>query len=233
MVLLRLYADCFRRASRAVRRSPWTLALPVLYLAALVVAGILLAPLGIIGGFLNAIAGDLCISSCLYFLAQAVAGSPARPAELKNSFLAYFWPVVSFYFVMWIASWLLKAALAANPQADKIQLALWGVAAVLLSAVPEVVYQKSEVSGLRIVGESVRFIQTYWIEWLIPNLLLLAAVIGAGWGLLLVPFGLYLIPPVVGALAYLAMLFRGNLFHLLDNHSPHQLKMRYRGRPAA
>src|SRR4051812_16195059 len=158
MVLLRLYADCLRRALAGARRSPWTLGLPIVYLAITLVAGILLSPLGMVGGFAQAIISDLCLSSFLYFVGQAVAGSPSRLAELKDSFLAYFWPVVSFYFVVWVAEWLLGAALAANPQKEKIELALAGVAFVLLNAVPEVIYQKSEVSGLRIVGHSVRFI---------------------------------------------------------------------------
>jgi hypothetical protein len=233
MVLLRLYADCLRRAFAGARRSPWTLGLPIVYLAINLVAGIVLSPFGLVGSFALVIVADLCTSSFLYFVGQTVAGSPSRPSELKDSLLAYFWPVVSFYFVVWVANWVLDLALAANPQKEKIELALAGVAFVLLNAVPEVIYQKSEVSGLRIVGHSVRFIQTQWIEWFIPNLLLVAAIVGATVGLMRVPFGLYLEPLVVGALSYFAFLFRGNLFYLLDNHSPHQLKLRYRGRPAA
>ena len=233
MVLLRLYADCLRRSLVAARRSPWTLGLPIGYLAALFVFGILIAPLGQIGGFLQMIALDLCTSSFLYFVARAVAGSPSRPSELKNSFLVYFWPVVSVYFVIWVAQLLLGLTLHANPQAEKIELALAGVVFVLLNAVPEVIYQKSEAGGLRIVSASVRFIQVYWIEWFIPNLALAAAVYGVLHGLARVPYGLYLSPLVVGALAYFVMTFRGNLFNLLDNHSPHQLKMKYRRRPAA
>ncbi len=233
MTLLRLYADCFRRTGGAIRRSPWTLALPIVYALILVVAGVLLSPLGMIGTFIANIISDLCISSFLYFLAQSVAGSPSRPSELKDSFLVYFWPVISFYFVIWIASWLLGAALRANPQGEKIELALFGVAAVLLNAVPEVIYQKSEVGGLGIVAASVRFIQTHWIEWFIPNLLLGGVVYGAIAVLLYVPYSLFIVPPVVGALAYFIMTFRGNLFSLLDRHSPHQLKMKYRGKTAA
>src|SRR5262245_25579097 len=129
MLYLRLYADCFARALAAVRKSPWTLALPMVYLAISLAASIVLAPLGILGGMLLMVVADLCTSSFLYFVAQAVQSTPSRTSELKQSFLAYFWPVVSFGFIVWITSTMLGYALAAHPQGGKIQLAILGVAA--------------------------------------------------------------------------------------------------------
>lgn len=228
MLYLRLYLDCLRRAATGVRKSPWTLALPMIYLAINVVAGILVSPLGIVGGFIMVIVADLCTSSFLYFVGEAVRSTPARPRELQRSFLAYFWPVVSFGFVLWMTRTILGYALAANPQAARIQLAVWLCAAVLLNAVPEVIYQKAEVGGIAIISESIRFIQRHWIEWFIPNALLLAGSWFAIQALMRLPFGLLLVPPVGGALVYLVATFRGNLFHLLETTSPYQLKMRYR-----
>jgi hypothetical protein len=227
---LRLYWDCLRRAVKAARKSPWTLALPVVYLAILIVAGILLAPLGIIGVFLAGIIGDLCTSSFLYFVGQAVLGSPSRPSEMKRSFLVYFWPVVSFGFVIWFAARILHYALVANPNGGVIQLGIWAVAAVLLNAVPEVIYQKGDVRGIAIIAASARFIQEHWIEWFIPNLVLGAALYGVAMALARVPFGLFLVPVIGGALLYLAATFRGLLFHELETTSPYQRRMRYRAR---
>jgi hypothetical protein len=230
MHMLRLYWDCLRRALKGGLKSPWTLTLPVAYLGIVIVAGIMLAPLGIIGSFLVGIISDLCTSSFLYFVAQAVLGSPSRPSELKRSFLAYFWPVVSFGFVMWFVMRILHYALVANPNGGVIQLGILAIAAVLLNAVPEVIYQKGDVSGLAIIAASARFIQEHWIEWFVPNILLGAALYGVTMTLLKVPFGLFLVPFVGGALLYLAATFRGLLFHELETTSPYQRRMRYRGR---
>jgi hypothetical protein len=230
MDTLRLYWDCLRRAVKGVLKSPWTLMLPVAYLGIVMVAGMLLAPLGIVGGFLVGIISDLCTSSFLYFVAQAVLSSPSRPSEMKRSFIAYFWPVVSFGFVMWFVMSMLRYALAANPNGGVIQLGILAIAAVLLNAVPEVIYQKGDVSGLAIIAASVRFIQEHWIEWFVPNVALGAALYGVTMLLLRVPFGLFLVPIVGGALIYVATTFRGVLFHELETTSPYQRRMRYRAR---
>jgi hypothetical protein len=229
MIYLYLYADCFVRAFRGVLKSPWTLALPMVYAGAIELARTLLGGFGIVGGFAMGILVDLCTSSLLYFTAQAVLGSPSRISEMKKSFLEYFWPVVSFGFVIWIAITMLGFALASNPQASRIQLAVLLVAAVLLNAVPEVVYQKSQIGGLAIIAESAKFIQEHWVEWFIPNVLLGGLIAVATFGLLLLPFGVVVVPFVVGALTYFVFAFRGNLFHLLDTTSPFQLRVRYHG----
>jgi hypothetical protein len=227
MHYLRLYADCVRRAAQAVRKSPWTLLLPMFYWALGELAQRLLGPLGMVGGFLLVIVSQLMASSFLYFVGQSVVGSPSRVAELKQSFLAYFWPVVSFGFVTWMATMGLSLVLAGNPQGEKIQLGIVLVAAVLLNAVPEVIYQKAEVNGLGIVMESVRFIQRHWIEWFIPNLVLAAAFYFTLMGVARLPYSLLLAPPLLGAIVYVAATVRGNLFHVLDTTSPYQLRMRY------
>ena len=45
---------------------------------------------------------------------------------------------------------------------------------ILLNAAPEVIYQRGSRGGLETVQRSVRFLQANWIEWGIPNLLILA-----------------------------------------------------------
>jgi hypothetical protein len=163
-------------------------------------------------------------------VAQAVLGSPSRPSEMGRSFLAYFWPVVSFGFVMWLAVRILSYALVATPNGMVIQLGIWAAAAVLLNAVPEVIYQKDDVNGVAIITASARFIQEHWIEWFLPNIVLGAALYGVATVLLRVPFGLFLLPLVGGALLYLAATFRGLLFHELETTSPYQRRMRYKAR---
>lgn len=229
MMFLRLYGDCVKRAVAGIRKSPWTLVLPMLYILLTIVAGFVVSPLGpLIGGFVLGIVIDLCTSSMLYFTAQTVTGSPARPRELKQSFLEYFWPVVSFGFVVWIVLRILGYALALNPNHDIILLAVGACAGVLLNAVPEVIYQKGHVGGLAIITESISFIQRHWIEWFVPNLVLGAAIVGVGIGLARLPGGAFVFPVVAGALIYFVAAFRGQLFYTLENSSPFQLRQRYR-----
>ncbi|HWE27508.1 MAG TPA: hypothetical protein VHB97_05865, partial [Polyangia bacterium] len=102
MLYLRLYLEGIRRAFRGIGKSPWTLTLPLIYGAAFVAARILVMPLGeMVGGFVLNIVFDLLTSSLLYFVAQTVQLTPSKPRELKESLLAYFWPVISFGFLYW------------------------------------------------------------------------------------------------------------------------------------
>jgi hypothetical protein len=235
MLYLRLYRECLQRTFAGLRKSPWTLALPVFYMIASAVAAMLLAPLGMVGGFLMTIVATMCMASSLYFIGQTVLGSPSRIDELPRSF-GFFWPVMSFGFVLWISMEILRYALAANPKRDIIFLGVAIVSGVLLNVVPEVIYQKDQVNGLSIIGESAGFVQKHWIEWFIPTGILAALVVALSWGLLLVlppslaGFGAILLGPVAGVLGWVVAVFRGNLFHALDTTSPYQLKMRYGAR---
>lgn len=232
MLYLRLYLEGLRRAFRGIGKSPWTLALPLIYAAAFVAATILVSPLGgMVGGFILNIVFDMLTSSLLYFVAQTVQLTPSKPRELKDSLLAYFWPVVSFGFIYWIASMVITGALKEQPNGEKIELAIWGVTLVLLNVVPEVIYQKTPTDagmarGIGIITESVKFIQTHWIEWLIPNIVILVGMYQLEKLLVRLPFGVFLLP-LTGVAFYVVFVIRGCLFNLIDTTTPYQLKLRY------
>ncbi|HEX4461926.1 MAG TPA: hypothetical protein VIA18_28295, partial [Polyangia bacterium] len=168
MLYLRLYLEGIRRAFRGIGKSPWTLTLPLIYGAAFVAARILVMPLGeMVGGFVLNIVFDLLTSSLLYFVAQTVQLTPSKPRELKESLLAYFWPVISFGFLYWLVSLVIDGALEKLENGATIGLALWAVGFVLLNVVPEVIYQKTPsdagiARGITIVTDSVSFIQKHW-----------------------------------------------------------------------
>src|SRR5476651_2119586 len=131
----RLYLDCARRTLGSVAKSPWTLLLPMGLFLALQYAEIIVAPFGMLGGFIvGAILAAL--GSCyLYFLGELVANANVKPAEFGKSIGAYFWSVANVLFVYWIAEILLNAVLNGSPQARGASSALsWG-AVVLLNAV--------------------------------------------------------------------------------------------------
>ncbi len=225
-VYLQLYADCFKRALRAIGRNPWTLLLPAVILLARAWAGRLLLPLGLVGGFVVALASAALASSYLYFLGDLVQGGRAPLSSLRRSLTTYLWPVVNVFFVLWVASLALQLLLGGRGQAAAIMLALWGIALIALNAVPEVIYLRGTHGGLQTVGASWRFLEAQWLPWFAVNLPLLAA---------LVLLGLFLAVPYVGGLVlgaalHVVMVFRGQLFRELDGTSHRQrifaLKMR-------
>jgi hypothetical protein len=229
----RLYLDCARRTLGSVAKSPWTLLLPMGLFLALQYAEILVAPFGMLGGFIvGAILAAL--GSCyLYFLGELVANANVKPAEFGKSIGAYFWSVANVLFVYWIASFVLNAVLGAAQRTRAADVALRLVALVLLNAVPEVIYRNHTYGGLATIQRAIQFLQANWLEWGLPNLLLLGALwllLTGGVGLVmgLGMLGLVVLSIVVGGLFHLVMVFRGHLYAELDGTSHRQRMFRYR-----
>jgi hypothetical protein len=174
------------------------------------------------------------LGSCyLYFLGEMVSNAKVRLSEFRKSIGAYFWSVANVLFVYWIASVVLGYVLSHSPQAQSANIALQLVALVLLNAVPEVIYQRHTYGGLATIQRAIQFLQGNWLEWGVPNLLLLAAlwlVLKNGLGAVegLGSLGLVLWSVVFGSLLHAVMIFRGYLFAALDGTSHRQRMFRYR-----
>jgi hypothetical protein len=231
-VYLRIYADAFRQALTGIGKNVWTLLLPI----GLFVGGryvlVLLVSLGLGSGLLGGIIGGLllcAVVSCyLYFVGEVVAKSRVKLDEFGRSVGAYFWSVANLFFVYWIAS--LVIGLIGPGTGFAFDELLWWASVILLNAAPEVIYQRGSYGGLETVQRSVKFLQANWIEWGIPNLL----VVGAWYYLrhesLVVD---QYVPPLLlaaleGALVHVVMVFRGHLFAALDGTSHRQRMYRYR-----
>ena len=98
---------------------------------------------------------------------------------------------------------------------------------------PEVIYQRHTYGGLATIQRAVQFLQANWMEWGVPNLLLLALLWLAwrdGLGLLMQvgTAGVVLWSIFFGSLLHLVMVFRGHLFAALDGSSHRQRMFRYR-----
>jgi hypothetical protein len=230
-IYARLYFDCLRRALNSIGKSPWTLLLPVGLLFALNFAASLAAPFGIGAGFvLGAVLAAL--GSCyLYFLGEITGNAKVKVVEFGKSVGAYFWSVANVLFVYWIASYVLRLVLQGTPQARAANVALLVGALVLLNAVPEVIYQRQTFGGLATMQRAIHFLQSNWLEWGVPNALLLAALyFFAQQALLFVDgFGaLVVVNILVGAPFHVVMVFRGYLFNQLDGSSHRQRMFRYR-----
>jgi hypothetical protein len=250
--VFRLYGQtAVLAAKRAAKAWPVAFSL-VLYAIVVMAAARLVSPLGQAGGFVLGIVMAACFSSYIQLIAQAVAGSRLRLADLRQSFGARFWDVVSVLFAFWIIDLVVGKVIApaAGPKGD-IVVALAGLAmAVFFNPVPELLYQGSSRS-FQLLIESGRFISRHGLEWLLPNVLAAVALM-APLGLLIGPAGqvilhvanilspnndgmgvydlftrapIYLQLPMLLFIHWL-MVFRGLLFAELTRGSPRQRAMR-------
>ncbi len=227
-VYTKLYLDCAVRAVHGIRRSPWTLLLPIALWASVLVLAPLLGQLGIVGGFLYALALDALFSSYLYFVSEITRDAKVDLSELKKSFGAYFWAVLNLFFIIWLVELVLGLVLARNPQAGSLFFIIGLLAFVLLNAAPETIYQRGTHGGIATIQYSVGFIHRSWIEWFIPNLLFGAAFYYGVPLLLRLDVPLAVVAVLAGALLHVIMVFRGHLFYELDNSSHRQRMFRYR-----
>jgi len=228
-VYLRIYADAFRQALKGIRKNAWTLLLPIVVLTANNLASGLVLAIPYLGQFLVWAVWAAAASCYLYFLGEVVARSRVKLDEFGRSIGAYFWSVANLFFVFWIASLIISVAVPPGQRMLFSQLLVLA-AVILLNAAPEVIYQRGSYGGLETARRCIQFLQANWIEWGIPNLLLLAA----WWftpGDLLGMFGTVgavLTSVLEGALLHLGMVFRGYLFAALDGSSHRQRMYRYR-----
>jgi hypothetical protein len=229
LVYARIYLECAEKAVRGVRRGLWTLLLPVLLISLFGYLEQLLAPLGWLGGFLWIFALDALFSAYLYFVGEIVANAKVRMTEFGRSLRAYFWAIVNFTFVLWLAKTLLSFGLSGNPNGGPIFYFFWLAVFILLNAAPEVLYIKGTYGAQATLTESLAFIQSNWIEWFLPNV-----IFGA-----LIYFAIAQAPPAgsipriifdvaLGGLFHLLMIFRGYLFQTLSGSSHRQRMYRYR-----
>ena len=229
-VYLRIYVDALRQALSGIGKNAWTLLLPIGLLEANeLLSNLVIAALGRVGQFMVWAVWAAAASCYLYFLGEVVAKSRVKLDELRRSIGAYFWSVANLFFVYWVAS-LVIDLMVPGPQKLVFGQLLQLAALILLNAAPEVIYQRGSYGGLETVQRSIRFLQANWIEWGIPNLLILAV-----WWFtprypleMLGTVGTVLTAIIEGALLHLVMVFRGHLFAALDGTSHRQRMYRWR-----
>jgi len=173
-VTLWMYATALERSWQAVRKN-WVVSFaPVVFGIILAVVGTLVAPLGIIGGFVYSLVSAACASSGLYLIKNLIDSGKANFNDFLNGFTVYIWDVITISFILWIPLRLAAMGLASVPNGALLYLLLTLGLYILLNAVPELIYQ-SRTSGLELIGASYNFIVENWLEWLIPNILFAVA----------------------------------------------------------
>ena len=149
----------------------------VLYAELMQLAAALLMPFGVLGGVLLGFASAACVSSYLHLLSQVVGGRKVTLTDLRQSFGARFWDVVSVLFAFWIIDFVLGTMTRGMGQNGVILRALIGLTMVVFfNPVPELLYRGSSRS-FALLGDAARFVSAHGIEWLLPNLLIAAALL--------------------------------------------------------
>lgn len=173
-VTLWLYAAAARQACQGVAKN-WIVSFaPLAYGMVLSAAGFLVAPFGILGGILLALASQACVSSGLYLIENIVRIGRTNVDDFVKGFRVYLWELLLIAFILWIPMRIASMALAGAPNGGLvfalIQLALY----ILLNAVPEFIYQ-TRISGLELISASYNFIVENWLEWFLPNIVMTVA----------------------------------------------------------
>ena len=168
--MLALYARVIvETGQRLVRSWPALLVLP-LYPLILYLGGMLTASAGMLGGILMSFVLAACWSSYLEIISEAVTSVRFRLSwdELKRTFGARFWDVVSVMFAFWLIS-LLTQPLLQSPRGPAFAAIIGLTIGFFFNAVPELLYQGNSRS-FALLAESGRFMTEHPVVWLLPNL---------------------------------------------------------------
>lgn len=171
----RLYHQAFLASIQSFFHA-WIL-IPVLLVFAigLVLLASIIAPLGMIGGFILGAVNALVIGATLSLTEQSVLGARRVSwPDVPRSMGQYFWDVISVGFMVWFPLSFLEMGLQSNPYQPLISTAIFFLIFVLLNPVPEVIYQGRSGSALEVVRESYDFVIENWIEWFLPVALIFA-----------------------------------------------------------
>lgn len=169
-----LYRSALLETGRSTRRT--ILAVPVLvaaFIAIQLVAG-LVAPLGLVGGF---IVGFMHAGAVGWYLSLIEVGVTGRRKvkleDIRASIGLYFWEVISVGFIFWIGQMVIQGLTSAAVLAAAVLLA-----SIIFNPAPELIYQ-GRTRGLDLLGDAMRFMQNNWPEWLGAHLG--AAAVMTGW----------------------------------------------------
>ncbi len=172
---LRIYGSAARDAGRAVARGGWALGWLVAALVGMAVLGVLVAPLGILGGFALGFAQAAAAGTYLACVRDTLG--PGRPLDLgrvRDNLGAYTWDVMNVLFPLFLLD--LVLAQVRLPYVGMVV----GIAVFLfLNPLPEMV-GRVRAGGLDVLGEAWSFMGRAGPEWLLPQV----AFVAGAWALL-------------------------------------------------
>lgn len=129
-------------------------------------------------GIISFIATSAMISNYLYLLNQIIKYGRVTVQDFKDGFKVYLWKVYGVLFIGWAAGFLFDRIIA--PVIYSINLSLAGsisfiigfLVLILMNALPEAIYQKY-YSAWETVTYAFSFVKENWIEWFLPNVIML------------------------------------------------------------
>jgi len=169
---LQLYGRLAVKAARqAVQAWPLALALPA-YAGLIVAILIITSKLGgLLGGIAAGFGMAAVASSYLHLLALAVGGRRIGMGDIKESFGARLWDVVSVMFAFFIINMLVTPLVGGLPKGQIVAVLISLAMTIFFNPVPELLYQSSTRS-FGLLAEAARFISARGLEWLFPNVIL-------------------------------------------------------------
>ncbi|HBM81158.1 MAG: hypothetical protein QME45_08435 [Clostridiales bacterium] len=195
----------------------------IIYSALMGVTYALASRLYFVGGILVALVSAACISSYLYLIEEIINSRVVSIYDFKNSFTPYLGRVINVTFYIWIASLVYNLLILRIIQNISggfvINLIVYIAVIVLLNPIFEFIYQ-SYVTELNIFSACVSFMKDNFIEWMIPNAILILLIYYLFGGLSFITWP----RNVPGILKYIAglfvllftMIYRGILFRFLN-----------------
>ncbi|KAB3529223.1 hypothetical protein [Alkaliphilus serpentinus] len=155
----------------------WTVIfLGLFYMLANLIMLAILPYFWILGGLIQIIVNSALISSYLYVMNCIITKDRVTLQDFKYGFGVYLRKVWGILFIAYVASMGINLLIlpiigrALSPTA--IALIYYFLILVLLNPLPETIYQK-HYGPLDSLSYSISFIKDNWIEWLIPNALLI------------------------------------------------------------
>ena len=208
---LGLYARVLAKAATLTRRNWWLAFVPIGYVIAFSFVAMLLAPLGIVGGFIAYFIWVALLGSWLALAEQVIRYGRVRTADLGSSLGTYLSDLLTMFFMLWLLQYARQMA-----PSELVRILIGLGTFVFFNAVPELIYLGRR-SGAELLAESYRFIGENWIEWFPPNVLL-ALLVAGSFELPAGPFGV-IRAFVLGLMLSYATLARGLLFLELTTSS--------------
>ena len=243
---LKLFADSFREALKAFRRTAWAIVVLIAFWIVMLMATMAMSPFGFAGGLVLFLVSCVLTGMYLSMVEVGVIGQRVlRPGDLSDHAGQHWQMVASVGFVFWIPSMLLQFTVP-----PPVYTIIITIAAVVFNPVPEMIYQDRHDGGLAILKDAMGFMQRNWPEWLTALALATAPYLGfwallyGQWDIQLAilamqtfgPFfgfveggaGVMMMGPmaalslIVAPIVHFVMLFRGQLYRRLRHSNRRQ-----------
>lgn len=169
---LEIYRDAALDAFTGIRRN-W-IVIPAIIVAYIVIkqAGILLAPLGMVGGFILSLVFIGILSLYYSWISETVEKNKLQARNLTDFNPGMFLNIVGVGFILFIAELVFKSVSVGADAAWMMACFSFAIA-FLFNALPEVVIIH-RYDGLNAFQNAFYFIRANWVEWYIPYLIVLA-----------------------------------------------------------